>query len=131
LQEEFRRLSDRADDYVEREITEKQRREQQRNIIKELNSLLEQISKIKFLDPACGSGNFLIITYKEVRRLEIQLLIKIREIRDALKEKNVYQGEFLKQSKIKLKQFSGIEVDDFAHEVAKLSLYIAEHQMNV
>ncbi|MFD1851044.1 class I SAM-dependent DNA methyltransferase [Oceanobacillus bengalensis] len=131
LQAEYQRLSDRADDYLEREITEKQRREQQRNIIKDLNRLLERMSKIKFLDPACGSGNFLIITYKELRRLEIQILVKIREIQDALKEKNVYQGEFLKQSKIKLNQFSGIELDDFAHEVAKLSLYIAEHQMNV
>ncbi|MBS3678746.1 class I SAM-dependent DNA methyltransferase [Ornithinibacillus massiliensis] len=131
LQAEYQRLSDRADDYLEREITEKQRREQQRNIIKALNSLLERMSEIKFLDPACGSGNFLIIAYKELRRLEIQILVKIREIQDALKEKNVYQGEFLKQSKIKLNQFSGIEVDDFAHEVAKLSLYIAEHQMNV
>ncbi len=131
LQAEYQRLSDRADDYLEREITEKQRREQQRNIIKDLNSLLERISKIKLLDPACGSGNFLIIAYKMLRRLEIQILVKIREIQDALKEKNVYQGEFLKQSKIKLNQFSGIELDDFAHEVAKLSLYIAEHQMNV
>lgn len=131
LQAEYQRLSDRADDYLEREITEKQRREQQRNIINELNSLLERMSKIKFLDPACGSGNFLIITYKELRRLEIKILVKIREIQEALKEKNVYQGEFLKQSKIKLNQFSGIELDDFAHEVAKLSLYIAEHQMNI
>lgn len=131
LHAEYQRLSDRADEYLEREITEKQRREQQRNIIKDLNSLLERMSKIKFLDPACGSGNFLIITYKELRRLEIQILVKIREIQDALKEKNVYQGEFLKQSKIKLNHFSGIEIDDFAHEVAKLSLYIAEHQMNV
>ncbi|AJK86569.1 MULTISPECIES: DNA methyltransferase [Lysinibacillus] len=131
LQAEYQRLSDRADDYLGREITEKQRREQQRNIIKDLNSLLERMSKIKFLDPACGSGNFLIITYKELRKLEIQILVKIREIQDALKENNVYQGEFLKKSKIKLNQFSGIEIDDFAHEVAKLSLYIAEHQMNV
>lgn len=131
LQAEYQRLSDRADDYLEREITEKQRREQQRNIIKELNSLLERMSKIKFLDPACGSGNFLIITYKELRRLEIKILVKIREMQDALKEKNVFQGAFLKQSKIKLNQFSGIELDDFAHEVAKLSLYIAEHQMNI
>lgn len=131
LQAEYQRFSDRADDYLEREITEKQRREQQRNIIKDLNSLLERMSKIKFLDPACGSGNFLIITYKELRKLEIQILVKIREIQDALKENNVYQGEFLKKSKIKLNQFSGIEIDDFAHEVAKLSLYIAEHQMNV
>lgn len=131
LQAEYQRLSDRADDYLEREITDKQRREQQRNIIKDLSSLLERMSKIKFLDPACGSGNFLIVIYKELRRLEIQILVKIREIKNALKEKNVYQGEFLNQSKIKLNQFSGIELDDFAHEVAKLSLYIAEHQMNV
>ncbi|MFP7494455.1 DNA methyltransferase [Terribacillus saccharophilus] len=131
LQAEFQRLSDRADDYVEREITEKQRREQQRNIIKELNRLLNRMSKIKFLDPACGSGNFLIITYKELRRLEIQILFKIREVQAALNEQNVYQGELLKQSKIRLNQFSGIEIDNFAHEVAKLSLHIAEHQMNV
>jgi len=131
LQAEYQRLSDRADDYLEREITEKQRREQQRNIIKELNSLLERMSKIKFLDPACGSGNFLIITYKELRRLEIQILLKISEVQKALNEKDAYQGEFLKKSKVRLNQFSGIELDDFAHEVARLSLYIAEHQMNV
>lgn len=131
LQAEYQRLSDRADDYIEREITQKQRREKQRDIIRQLNSLLERMSKIKFLDPACGSGNFLIITYKELRRLEIRILVKIREIQEVLNEQNVYQGELLKQSKIRLNQFSGIELDDFAHEVAKLSLYIAEHQMNV
>lgn len=131
LQTEYQRLSDRADDYIEREITEKQRREQQRDIIKQLDILLERMSKIKFFDPACGSGNFLIITYKELRRLEIKILVKIREIKDALNEKNVFHGELLRESKIKLIQFSGIELDDFAHEVAKLSLYIAEHQMNM
>ncbi|MGM2630889.1 DNA methyltransferase [Bacillus cereus group sp. MYBK106-1] len=131
LQAEYRRLSDRADDYFERNITEKQRREQQRDVIKQLENLLERMSKIKFLDPACGSGNFLIITYKELRRLEIQILVKISEVRKALNEKDVYQGNLFKQSKIKLKQFSGIELDDFAHEVARLSLYIAEHQMNI
>lgn len=131
LQAEYQMLSDRADDYTEREITEKQRREQQRDIIKKLDSLLERMSEIKFLDPACGSGNFLIITYKELRRLEIRILVKTREVQEALNEKNVYQGELLKRSKIYLNQFSGIELDDFAHEVAKLSLYIAEHQMNL
>lgn len=131
LHVEYNKLSDRADNYLESKITKKQKREQQRNIIKDLRSLLERISKIKFLDPACGSGNFLIITYKELRRLEIQILVKIREVQQALNEKNVYQGELFKESKIRLNQFSGIEIDDFAHEVAKLSLYIAEHQMNV
>lgn len=79
-----------------------------------------------------GSGNFLIITYKELRRLEINILVKQREIRDSLNEKAVYQGELIADaSKISLSQFSGIELDDFAHEVARLSLYIAEHQINV
>ena len=131
LQEEYQRLANRANDYLERDITEEQRRKQQRDIITQLENLIERMSKIKFLDPACGSGNFLIITYKELRRLEIDCLVKIREVRKSLDEKDVYQGNLLKQSKIKLDQFSGIELDDFAHEVAKLSLYIADHQMNV
>jgi type II restriction/modification system DNA methylase subunit YeeA len=131
LQAEYQRLSDRAADYLKRKITEEQRRKQLRDIIKQFETLIQRMSKIKFLDPACGSGNFLIIAYKELRRLEIECLVKIREVRDSLNEKDVYQGSFLKQSMIKLNQFSGIELDDFAHEVARLSLYIAEHQMNV
>lgn len=130
LYEIYDNLSNRANDYSDRQVTQKHRREQQRQIIKDLQSLIERMSKIKFLDPACGSGNFLIITYKELRRIEIKILIKIREIQEQLNEKNVYQGNILKSSKIKLSQFNGIEIDDFAHEVAKLSLYIAEHQMN-
>ncbi|USJ20751.1 class I SAM-dependent DNA methyltransferase [Lactococcus formosensis] len=131
LQAEYQRLSDRADDYQERDITEEQRRKQQRDIIIQLERLIERMSKIKFLDPACGSGNFLIITYKELRRLEIACLVKSRDIREALGETQVHQGSLLKESKIGLSQFSGIELDDFAHEVARLSLYIAEHQMNL
>ena len=103
-----------------------------RQLLPKLDDLLTRIASIKFLDPACGSGNFLIITYKELRRLEINILVKQREIREALNEKAVYQGELIADaSKISLSQFSGIELDDFAHEVARLSLYIAEHQMNV
>ena len=83
---------------------------------KKLEKLLARLSKIKFFDPACGSGNFLIISYKELRRLEIQI---IKEI-----------GAF-SFSNISLSNFYGIEIDDFAHELAKLSLYLAEHQMNI
>ncbi|MFW3538980.1 class I SAM-dependent DNA methyltransferase [Vagococcus fluvialis] len=131
LQSEYKKLSERADNYRDRKITEKHRREQQRDIIKQLNNLLDRMSKIKFLDPACGSGNFLIITYKELRKIEIKILQKIRQVLDDLREDNVYQGELLKKSKIKLSQFYGIEINDFAHDIAKLSLYIAEHQMNL
>ena len=83
---------------------------------KKLNSLLDRISKIKFFDPACGSGNFLIVTYKEIRRIEM----------DILKEK----GSFPETS-ISLQNFFGIETDDFSHEISKLSLWLAEHQMNL
>lgn len=86
----------------------------------QLNKLIQRISKIRFLDTACGSGNFLIIAYKEIRLLEIEIIKKIIEIDSLL----------LVESKISLNQFYGIEIDDFAHEIAILSLWLAEHQMN-
>jgi hypothetical protein len=89
--------------------------------VKQLRVLIIRISKIKFFDPACGSGNFLIITYKEIRLLEIKILQRIIELE---------QSHLLIDSVISLDQFYGIEIDDFAHEVAILSLWLAEHQMN-
>lgn len=133
LRARFMELEERADYYIGGgDFSEEHRRKELRQILPKLEDLLTRMASIKFLDPACGSGNFLIITYKELRRLEINILVKQREIREALNEKAVYQGELIADaSKISLSQFSGIELDDFAHEVARLSLYIAEHQMNV
>ena len=133
LRAAFTELEERADYYIGGgDFREEHRRKELRQILPKLEELLTRMASIKFLDPACGSGNFLIITYKELRRLEINILVKQREIRDSLNEKAVYQGELIADaSKISLSQFSGIELDDFAHEVARLSLYIAEHQMNV
>ena len=92
-----------------------------KNNIKKLRQLLIRISRMKFFDPACGSGNFLIIAYKELRKLEIQIWKQIGEL----------SGGFeLPFVNIQLTQFYGIEIDDFAHEVASLSLRLAEHQMN-
>ena len=133
LRAAFTELEERADYYIGGgDFREEHRRKELRQILPKLEELLTRMASIKFLDPACGSGNFLVITYKELRRLEINILVKQREIRDSLNEKAVYQGELIADaSKISLSQFSGIELDDFAHEVARLSLYIAEHQMNV
>ncbi len=95
--------------------------EKSKDSIKKLKELIIRLSKIKFFDPACGSGNFLIITYKEIRILEIKILQQMIEIK----------GDFLfVDSVISLNQFYGIEIDDFAHEIAILSLWLAEHQMN-
>lgn len=88
---------------------------------KNLDALLIRISKIKFFDPACGSGNFLIITYKELRRLEIRIWMRIAELTGL---------RILPFSNISINQFYGIEIDSFAHEIAMLSLWLAEHQMN-
>jgi len=86
------------------------------NNIKKLKSLLNRIHKIKIFDPACGSGNFLIIAYKELRILEMKIF---------------KAGNMMALSGIHLSQFYGIEIDDFAGEIAKLALWLAEHQMNV
>ena len=82
---------------------------------KKLNELHKRITNLKVFDPACGSENFLIIAYKELRKLEMEIF---------------KSGEMLNMPSIKLSQFYGIELDDFAHEVAILSLWLAEHQMN-
>ncbi len=93
---------------------------------KGLRKLIDRISKIKFFDPACGSGNFLIITYKEIRNLEIKIIQQLI----ALEKASLFGGQSF-VSNIKLSQFYGIEIKDFAHEMAILSLWLAEHQMNV
>jgi hypothetical protein len=114
---------------------------------KKLNELLARLSKIKIFDPACGSGNFLIIAYKELRRLEITIIQHLQELQKVVSRFNSKneQLSFIPKSqltlaasfqvelfsRIQLSQFFGIEIDDFAHEIAQLSLWLAEHQMNV
>lgn len=114
---------------------------------KKLNELLARLGKIKIFDPACGSGNFLIIAYKELRRLEIAIIQHLQELQKIASgfSSKSEQLSFIPKaqlalaasfqvelfSRIQLSQFFGIEIDDFAHEIAQLSLWLAEHQMNV
>lgn len=121
LTEAYDNLVERYEMIDQNNITRKKPTAKEISIIKDIDALLDRMSKIKFLDPASGSGNFLIIAYKEIRRLEIKILL--------LKQK-VENKDSLPMSRISLNHFNGIELDDFAHEVARLSLWIAEHQMN-
>jgi len=89
---------------------------------KRLQTLLDRISQIRVFDPACGSGNFLVIAYRELRTLEIAVLARLGELSG-----NVSKAMF---SVVDLANFYGIEYADFAAETAKLSLWIAEYQMN-
>ena len=105
-------------------LTTKQFYDELKPVIKKGDALLKRMSRMKFFDPACGSGNFLIITYKCLRFLEMDIL--------ALQRKCTPEGEimFVDNSVISLSQFYGIELLDFPHEIAMLSLWLAEHQMN-
>jgi hypothetical protein len=98
--------------------------------INKLRKLQVRLSRIKIFDPACGSGNFLIIAYKEIRQLEIEILKRIQELE--LTSQSGMVGLFDEShSAVRLDQFYGIELDDFAHEMAVLSLWLVEHQMNM
>lgn len=79
-----------------------------------LLNLRKRISKIRVFDPACGSGNFLVIAYKELRAIEAEI--------------NRRRGEEHRRSEIPLTNFRGIELRDFPAEVARLALIIAEYQ---
>lgn len=103
-------------------LTDTQYNKDLKVIHKDCQKLLGRMSKMKFFDPACGSGNFLIITYKALRMLEMDILRLMRQI--------IPEFDFFDSSVIQLKQFYGIELLDFPHEVAMLSMWLAEHQMN-
>lgn len=85
----------------------------------------QKLSKLKFLDPACGSGNFLTETYLSLRRLENRALDAIYNSQLVLDD--VLIGESI--IKVSINQFYGVEINDFAVTVAKTAMWIAESQM--
>lgn len=93
------------------------------SIEKNVRAFQEKISNLKFLDPACGSGNFLTETYISLRKLENKALEKLTNGQIA------FGMEQFNPIKVSIKQFYGIEINDFAVTVAKTALWIAESQM--
>ena len=84
---------------------------------RKLLNLRHRIARIRVFDPACGSGNFLVIAYKELRAIEDEI--------------NRRRGEIGRKSDIPLTNFRGIEIRDFPAEIARLALIIAEYQCDV
>ena len=102
-------------DEILEEKVEKQR-------IKKLDAYQERLASLTFLDPACGSGNFLTETYLSLRRLE----------NEAIRERyhgQTMMGAFVNPIKVSIQQFYGIEINDFAVTVATTALWISEAQM--
>ena len=90
----------------------------------QLDRFHDKISCLKFLDPACGCGNFLIITYRELRRLELEVLkMKFSSIQLIL--------DISPLLKVNVEQFYGIEYEDFPCQIAQVGMWLMDHQMNI
>ena len=96
--------------------------EQSKSTKKELEAFHQKISSLKFLDPACGSGNFLILTYQKLRELEFEILKFLKS--------TAQLSLFDISSKVHINQFYGIEYEPFASEIAKISLLLMKHLMD-
>ena len=90
---------------------------------KKLEEFQNKLAGLTFLDPACGSGNFLTETYISLRRLENDIL---RELQNG---QVIFGDTNWNPIKVSISQFYGIEINDFAGDVAKTALWIAESQM--
>lgn len=87
-----------------------------------LRRIIDRMAGIRVFDPACGSGNFLVVAYRELRARETRILARIAELEG--------RAQTLMFSSIPVAHFCGIEIADFAAETAKLALFIAEYQAN-
>ena len=95
---------------------------------KKLNDFQTKLSELKFLDPACGSGNFLTETYISLRRIENEVIKLLIDCKKGTTEGQIILGS-TNPIKVSISQFYGIEINDFAVTVAKTALWIAESQM--
>lgn len=93
---------------------------------KKLEALQQRMGRMKFLDPACGCGNFLIMAYRELRLLEIEILKEIYGPAPYNLELDISH-----MSKINVDQFYGIEYEEFPARIAEVALWLVDHQMNM
>lgn len=107
LRSEFRRLVERRDGG-------------RRKAIEEFH---EKLASLRFFDPACGCGNFLVIAYRELRLLEIEVL-------KALRKSSQMSLKFVAASKLDVDQFYGIEIGEFPSRIAEVALWMMDHIMN-
>ncbi|WP_120003329.1 class I SAM-dependent DNA methyltransferase [Nesterenkonia muleiensis] len=107
--------------------------ETKKDSVRGLRNLRERLGKMQFFDPACGCGNFLIIAYREMRALELRIIERIQEMEagrksvSALDEGLFFMGE---QVSVRVRNFHGIEIEDWPARIAATALHLVEHQAN-
>jgi len=89
-----------------------------------LFELLKKIARLKFFDPACGCGNFLVIAYRELRLLELEIL-------RASRATGQMHLDIMKLVQVNVNQFYGIEIEEFPAQIAQVALWLTDHQMNM
>jgi len=98
-----------------------------------LKKFHEEIGSLRFLDPACGCGNFLVITYRELRLLEIEIikiqLFKFQKIQE--KAEGYAKLDIDQLVKCNVDRFYGIEYEEFPAQIAQVALWLTDHQMNM
>lgn len=93
-----------------------------------LKRLRTDIGKMRFLDPACGSGNFLVIAYREMRALDLKILTRMQELGDTSEIPALF---FTKDDlPVTLDHFAGIEIEEWPARIAQTALHLADHQAN-
>lgn len=90
---------------------------------KKLGDFHRRLARLKFLDPACGCGNFLVITYRELRRLEMDVL-------QARFGKDLTEGDIRAECRLDVSQLFGIEIEEWPVRIAEVALWLMDHQLN-
>ena len=104
---------------------------------KELKALREELGELRIMDPACGCGNFLVVAYRELRRLDTEILVRIRELELARKDNDEFQATMFFNDRgehaeimVQLDHFFGIEIEEWPARIAQTALHLAHHQAN-
>ncbi|MBO0596605.1 class I SAM-dependent DNA methyltransferase [Nesterenkonia sp. E16_7] len=116
-------------DELEAEFSEKS------NQPKALRNLRQRMGRMQFFDPACGCGNFLVIAYRRMRDLELRILERIQKLdRERGRKSTALEDEGLAflddQVQIRVRNFHGIEIEDWPARIAATALHLVEHQAN-
>ena len=94
--------------------------------IARLQEFHDKLAKLRFLDPACGCGNFLVLTYRELRKLELEVLLELHG-----QQHEMSLDDVNRLSKLNVDQFYGIEIEEFPARIAEVALWLTDHQANV
>jgi len=89
-----------------------------------LRQFHDKLSSIRLLDPACGCGNFLVVAYREIRRIELEVLRELHTIDPTL------ATDISLLAKVDVDQMAGIEIEEFPAQVARVALWLTDHQAN-